>query len=872
MPTKNDNSESDEDYIDVVNSSESESGNSTESEEEQHQNIKPTISKKRKRKRNDEEQSSNDSQLTREMMILYNLYDFLYTYSTKPRISVVEYKNFIQSYMDNLTKISKDTKLRNKDIDTVIKSIGYNIRVDKRAFKKVYEELIGVCFNGCKDLMKEINSKSLNMFGIKRVLNKKLTNIENILYKSKNSIDYQKHTPKKTYSDNEEGELVGYIDKNQSDSENLYESDNENSSSEGEGEGEGEEPKIPEEDAEFLNYLKSKGSTATNDFKYFKSLKTTTKTELLDMLQTIKFKNSCHKPYLFRALESDMPIEVKAEVVRKVEMASNDDNNKLIAWIEALLKVPFGKLKKPDVKHSSSKKHIQTHFKDALKTMDKAIYGHSRAKNAILQIIAQNFSNPKGQSVVLGIQGPMGNGKTTLVEKGVAKVLNRPFIHISLGGAKDSSFLEGHDYTYIGSKWGKIADVLMKAGCMNPIFYFDELDKVSHTEKGDEIINVLMHLIDTSQNSKFEDKYFTGVDIDLSNATFIFSYNDSSLVSPILMDRITEIKTSGFKTEEKIKIANEYLQPSMLSDVGFKKCEIKYDDDVYRYIIEKYTVEGGVRKLKEILYQVGRELNLRRLMSGKVDNSKIKFPLKITKDILDNDILKKYSKITHTKIPDFSSVGKINGMYATTNHTGGITIIEVKSIPTKQKLSLELTGSQGKVMRESMSVAKTVAWNLLPQTYRDELNKEWNNGFTGFHIHCPDGSTEKDGPSAGLAITTAIVSSMTGINIKRDIAVTGEIDLDGSAMAIGGLVHKLYGAKKAGVKLAMCPVENKEDILRIQKEYSDLIDDDFKVVMINNIWDVLDHALEENNIEFESNESKKLDCSRIKRQMRMNRI
>lgn len=861
MPTKNDNSESDEDYIDVVNSSENESGNSTESEEEQHQNIKPTISKKRKR--NDEEQSSNDSQLTREMMILYNLYDFLYTYSTKPRLSVVEYKNFIQSYMDNLTKISKDDKTQNKDIDTVIKSIGYNIRVDKRAFKKVYEELISVCFNGCKDLMKEINSKSLNMFGIKRILNKKLTNIEDILYKSKNNIDYQKHTSKKTYKDDEEGELVGYIDKNQS-----Y-TNSENSSSESEDEPY-KEPKIPEEDKEFLNYLKSKNST-TNDFKYFKSLKTTTKTELLDMLKTIKIKNNSHKPYLFRALESDMPIEVKAEVVRKVEMAVNDDNNKLIAWIEALLKLPFGKLKKSNVKHSSSKKHIQTHFKDALKTMDKAIYGHSKAKNAILQIIAQNFSNPTGQSVVLGIQGPMGNGKTTLVEKGVSKVLNRPFIHISLGGAKDSSFLEGHDYTYIGSKWGKIADVLMKSEYMNPIFYFDELDKVSHTEKGDEIINVLMHLIDTSQNSKFEDKYFTGVNIDLSKATFIFSYNDSSLVSPILMDRITEIKTSGFKTEEKIKIANEYLQPSMLSDVGFKKNEIKYDDDVYRYIIEKYTVEGGVRKLKEILYQVGRELNLRRLMNSKVDDRRIKFPLKITKDILDNDILKKYSKITYTKIPEFSSVGKINGMYATTNHTGGITVIEVKSIPTKQKLSLELTGSQGKVMRESMSVAKTVAWNLLPQTYRDELNKEWNNGYTGFHIHCPDGSTEKDGPSAGLAITTGIVSSMTGININRDIAVTGEIDLDGSAMAIGGLVHKLYGAKKAGVKLAMCPVENKEDITRIEKEYSDLIDDDFKVVMVNNIWEVLDYALEKNNIEFESDNSKNMDCARIKRQMRMKR-
>ena len=212
MPTKNDNSESDEDYIDVVNSSESESGNSTESEEEQHENIKPTISKKRKR--NDEEQSSNDSQLTREMMILYNLYDFLYTYSTKPQLSVVEYKNFIQSYIDDLNKISNDDKTQNKDIDTVIKSIGYNIRVDKRAFKKIYKEIIDICFNGCKDFMKEINSKSLNMFGIKRILNKKLTNIEDILYKSKNNIDYQKHTSKKTYND-EEGELVGYIDKNQ---------------------------------------------------------------------------------------------------------------------------------------------------------------------------------------------------------------------------------------------------------------------------------------------------------------------------------------------------------------------------------------------------------------------------------------------------------------------------------------------------------------------------------------------------------------------------------------------------------------------------------------------------------------------------------
>ena len=620
---------------------------------------------------------------------------------------------------------------------------------------------------------------------------------------------------------------------------------------------------------EYLYNKQHKGSK--KDYYYFKNLQKTEKKELLGMLHVIKKKNMMHKPYLFRALQSDMPLEVKAEVVHKVNMveSSMDDNQKLITWIESLLKIPFGKIKQNNIKKNSSNKIINKHFKSALKTMNDAVYGHESAKNAILQIIAQNFTNPKGQSVVLGIQGPMGNGKTTLIEEGVSKVLDRPFVHISLGGAKDSSYLEGHDYTYIGSKWGKIADVLMKAKAMNPIIYFDELDKVSHSEKGDEIINVLMHLIDTSQNSHFEDKYFTGIELDLSKATFVFSYNDSSLVSPILMDRITEINTYGFKLTEKIEIANKYLQSSIMKDIGFNKSDFKYSKDVYNHIIDNYTIEGGVRKLKEILYQIAREVNLRKLMNKKINNKVIKFPLDITKEMLDEDILKKFHKVTHTLISDHPSVGKICGLYATSNHTGGITIIEVQSIPTKQKLSLELTGSQGKVMRESMSVAKTVAWNLIPDICKLKLQKQWKEGNTGYHIHCPDGSTEKDGPSAGLAITTALVSSMTGIKIKRDIAVTGEIDLDGSALAIGGLVHKLYGAKRAGVKLAMCPVENKDILDRIKKEYKDLIDSSFNVIMVENIWDVLNNALEDHDYEFQNrNGIKKEKDVRVKRNLR----
>ncbi len=221
-------------------------------------------------------------------------------------------------------------------------------------------------------------------------------------------------------------------------------------------------------------------------------------------------------------------------------------------------------------------------------------------------------------------------------------------------------------------------------------------------------------------------------------------------------------------------------------------------------------------------------------------------------DLLENDILKKYNKILDEKIHKSNKIGKINGMYATYNHTGGLCVIEATEIPSDSKLQLQLTGQQGDVMKESMLVSKTVAWNIIPDKYKTELMMKWKKyGSTGFHIHCPEGSTPKDGPSAGLAITVAIISVLTRIPIKNNISITGEIDLDGNALQIGGLVDKLYGAKNAGIKIALFPKDNINDFKKIKMEYPDLIKKgEFEAYSISNIYEALEYLLCDNKITF----------------------
>ena len=279
---------------------------------------------------------------------------------------------------------------------------------------------------------------------------------------------------------------------------------------------------------------------------------------------------------------------------------------------------------------------------NAQKVLNDAVYGLNDAKMQIMQMMGQLITNPAAIGSAIAITGAMGTGKTSLVREGISKILNRPFAFIALGGATDSSFLEGHSYTYEGSVWGKIVQIIIDSKCMNPVIYFDELDKVSGTPKGDEIIGILTHLTDTSQNSQFHDKYFSEIDFDLSKCLFIFSYNDESLVNPILRDRMYKIQTKGYNAKQKTVIVNKHLLPKICEQVKFANEDIIIPDDSIHYIIDKFCEkEEGVRTLKRCIEIIYTKLNLYRLM--KPDTNlfeedmavKVSFPFTVTKDIVD---------------------------------------------------------------------------------------------------------------------------------------------------------------------------------------------------------------------------------------------
>jgi ATP-dependent Lon protease len=289
----------------------------------------------------------------------------------------------------------------------------------------------------------------------------------------------------------------------------------------------------------------------------------------------------------------------------------------------------------------------------AQKILDDAVYGLNDAKMQIMQMLGQLITNPKAIGSAIAIHGPPGTGKTSLVKEGISKILNRPFAFIALGGATDSSFLEGHSYTYEGSAWGQIVQILIDSKCMNPVIYFDELDKISETPKGEEIAGILTHLTDTTQNSQFHDKYFAEIDFDLSKCLFIFSYNDENKVNPILRDRMYRIQTKGYSQKQKTTITNNYLLPRIREQVKFDKDSVIIPDATIQYIIETHCgKEDGVRNLKRCLEIVHTKLNLYRLMRPgsnlfEEDMSlKVEFPFTVTKDIVDKLIKKKEQDVS----------------------------------------------------------------------------------------------------------------------------------------------------------------------------------------------------------------------------------
>jgi ATP-dependent Lon protease len=269
----------------------------------------------------------------------------------------------------------------------------------------------------------------------------------------------------------------------------------------------------------------------------------------------------------------------------------------------------------------------------------------------IMQMLGQLVTNPAAIGTAIAIKGPPGTGKTTLVKEGISKILNRPFAFIALGGATDSSFLEGHSYTYEGSIWGKIVQILIDSRCMNPVIYFDELDKISDTPKGEEIAGILTHLTDTTQNSQFHDKYFAEIDFDLSKCLFIFSYNDESKINPILKDRMYRIQTKGYDKKQKTVISNEYMLPKIREQVKFNTEDIIIPEDALHHIIENHcNKEDGVRNLKRCLEIIYTKLNLYRLMKPGSNlfeaemSLKVEFPFMVTKEIVDK-LIKKETEI-----------------------------------------------------------------------------------------------------------------------------------------------------------------------------------------------------------------------------------
>ena len=347
-------------------------------------------------------------------------------------------------------------------------------------------------------------------------------------------------------------------------------------------------------------------------------------------------------PYKFRVLDLDVSDTIKASVIKKIdiltEMSMEGEGYKLRSWVDAFLRIPFGKCVPLPVTIKDGPEKCAGFLEESTKTLDTAVYGMTSAKTQIMQILAQWMSNPGSVGNVIALKGPMGVGKTSFARHGVAKVLQRPFEFFSLGGASDASNFVGHSYTYEGSTWGRIADSMMSARCMNPVLYFDEVDKISTTAHGDEITSMLIHLTDRSQNSQFHDRYFAGVDFDLSQCLFVFSFNDETKIHPVLKDRMQIINCSGYTWEEKASIVNQYIWPQILERIQ-QKDQLTMTEEAIKYLISEYSKdEEGVRSLIRTVETLVTRINLLRI-AGEATAKKyvfykdIKLPLTITSDL-----------------------------------------------------------------------------------------------------------------------------------------------------------------------------------------------------------------------------------------------
>ena len=468
---------------------------------------------------------------------------------------------------------------------------------------------------------------------------------------------------------------------------------------------------------------------------------------------------------------------------------------------------------------SKEKKSDSIDINNARKILDEDHYGLDKVKERILEYLAVQKRVGKMKGAILCLVGPPGVGKTSL-GKSMARATGRKFVRMSLGGIRDEAEIRGHRRTYIGSLPGKIIQQMKKAGTKNPLFLLDEIDKVGNDYRGDPS-SALLEALDPEQNSAFNDHYLE-VDYDLSDVMFVTTANTLNILPPLL-DRLEVIRIPGYTEDEKINIANNYLIPKQLKDNGLKKDEWNLEQTVLKDIIRSYTKESGVRNLEREISKLARKAVKNILTTEK---KSVSISSKNLSEFLG------VKKFNYGEIESENKIGIATGL-AWTEYGGEILKIESAIMPGKGKM--QITGKLGDVMQESVKAAKSyvrsksIEFGIVPPVFERK----------DFHVHVPEGATPKDGPSAGIAMVTSIVSSITGIPINRNIAMTGEVTLRGHVLPIGGLKEKLLAAHRAGIPKVLIPQDNKKDLTEIPKNILDKIE----VVTVKDVDEVLKIAL-----------------------------
>ncbi|MGN1089382.1 MAG: endopeptidase La [Huintestinicola sp.] len=498
------------------------------------------------------------------------------------------------------------------------------------------------------------------------------------------------------------------------------------------------------------------------------------------------------------------------EIKRFTHMSpSSQEAAVLRNYLDTCLDLPWKKMTKD-----------KTDIKRTKAILDKDHYGMEKVKERILETIAVRKLAPDIKGQILCLYGPPGVGKTSIA-KSIAKALGRKYVRVSLGGIRDEADIRGHRKTYVGAMPGRIINAMLQAKTKNPLILLDEIDKISDGYKGDPSA-ALLEVLDSEQNNKFRD-HFIELPFDLSNVLFITTANDISTIDPPLKDRMEIIELSSYTREEKFHIAKEHLIPKQLKKHGLKASMAKITDGALYTIIDSYTKEAGVRGLERKLADIFRKI-AKEIVEGEADKVSVK---------LSN--LEKY--LGHKKYLDESlakqdEVGVVNGLAWTS--VGGV-IMPLEVLVLDGKGTVEATGSLGDVMKESSKIAVSLVRSVAKDYGIDSsFYKEKD-----IHIHAPEGATPKDGPSAGVTMTTALVSALSGIPVRKDVAMTGEITLHGKVLPIGGLREKTMAAYKEGMKTVIIPSANKGDL----DEVDEAVKSGMEFVFADKITDVLDKAL-----------------------------